>query len=68
MNFGFKHRQTTQVIDTSILAMFCVKELAREWAGGGERNKMPFCTNKYKVGIRGVASLKPQHDCKRNLE
>ena len=47
--------------------MFCVKELAREWAGG-ERNKMPFGTNKDKVGIRGVASLKLQHDCNSNLE
>ena len=35
INFGFKQRQTTQVIDIIILAMFCVKELAREWVGRG---------------------------------
>ena len=56
------------MIGISILALFCVKELAREWAWAGERNKIPFGTNKYKVGIRGVASLKLQHDCKGNLE
>ena len=51
------------MIDISILAMFCVKELA-SGLGRGEGNKMPFGTNEYKVGIRGVATLKLQHDCK----
>ena len=58
------------MIDIIILAMFCVKGTSKGvgGSGGGDCNKMPFGTNKYKLGTRGVASLKLQHDCKGNLE